>query len=93
MIKAFRSKGLAELFADGKSKRIQQPHAAKLKLILTMLNAASDPNDLSRVPAFKFHHLKGPMKGSFAVSVDANTRVMFGWRDGHAVDVDYVDYH
>ena len=33
------------------------------------------------------------MKGSFAVTVSGNWRVIFRFKDGSAVDVDYVDYH
>jgi proteic killer suppression protein len=32
-------------------------------------------------------------KGRFAVSVDENYRVIFRFEDGHAVDIDYDDYH
>ncbi len=38
-------------------------------------------------------HFKGPMKGRYAVDVSANWRVTFRFEDGHAVDVDYLDYH
>ena len=37
--------------------------------------------------------LKGRLKGHHAVSVSANWRVTFRFQDGHAVDVDYLDYH
>ena len=33
------------------------------------------------------------MKGQHAVSVSANWRVTFRFEEGHAVDVDYIDYH
>ncbi len=33
------------------------------------------------------------MKGQFAVSVSANWRVTFRFEAGHAVDVNYMDYH
>jgi len=33
------------------------------------------------------------MKGSWAVTVRANWRVIFRFADGHAFDVDYLDYH
>ncbi len=31
--------------------------------------------------------------GSHAVTVSANWRVIFRFEVGHAVDVDYLDYH
>ena len=45
------------------------------------------------IPGFRLHPLKGRMQGHFAVSVSSNWRVTFRFDDGHAVDVDYVDYH
>ena len=42
---------------------------------------------------FKPHPLKGRMKGFWAVTVRANWRVIFRFAEGHAEDVDYVDYH
>lgn len=44
-------------------------------------------------PGLGLHLLKGKPKGQFAVSVDENFRVVFRFEDGHAVDVDYTDYH
>ncbi len=42
---------------------------------------------------FGCHPLKGQMKGFWAVTVRANWRVIFRFAEGHAEDVDYVDYH
>ena len=33
------------------------------------------------------------MRRHHAVSVSGNWRVTFGFEDGHALDVDYLDYH
>lgn len=92
MIKSFRHKGLADFFAAGKSKKIQANHAKKLRMILTLLNAATHPNQMA-APGLRFHPLIGPMKGHYAVDVDGNTRVTFKFQDGHAHEVDYGDYH
>lgn len=45
------------------------------------------------MPGFRLHPLKGGLKGQFAVTVSGNWRVTFRFEGGHAVDVDYVDYH
>jgi toxin HigB-1 len=36
---------------------------------------------------------KGSLAGFWAVSVSGNWRVTFRFNNGHAVDVDYMDYH
>jgi len=45
------------------------------------------------LPGFRLHPLKGAMKGTWAVTVRANWRVIFHFTEGNAEDVDYVDYH
>ncbi|MGO9348990.1 MAG: type II toxin-antitoxin system RelE/ParE family toxin [Terriglobales bacterium] len=42
---------------------------------------------------FRLHSLRGDLKGHYAVSVSGSWRVTFRFENGHAVDVDYVDYH
>lgn len=41
----------------------------------------------------RLHPLKGKLAGRYAVNVDENFRVMFAFEAGHAVEVDYGDYH
>ena len=60
--------------------------------ILARLNASAAANDMD-VPGFRLHRLKGGLSGYWAVTVRANWRVIFRFEDGHAADVDYLDYH
>lgn len=41
----------------------------------------------------RLHPLKGKQAGYFAVDVDENFRVTFAFEAGHAVEVNYGDYH
>lgn len=45
------------------------------------------------LPGFNLHSLKGQSRGFMAVTVRANWRVIFRFVEGHAFDVDYLDYH
>ncbi len=45
------------------------------------------------LPGFRLHPLKGNLRGYSAVSVSGNWRVIFRFEDGHAVDINYTDYH
>jgi len=45
------------------------------------------------LPGFRLHRLKGNLRGRCAVSVSGNWRLTFRFEDGHAADVDYLDYH
>lgn len=89
---SFRHKGLAEFFRIGSTRKIQAKHAKRLRLILTMLNAATHPGQMD-APGLRLHPLKGALSGRFAVDVDENFRVTFRFERGHAVEVDYGDYH
>jgi toxin HigB-1 len=66
--------------------------AAKLRRILFRLHAATVPEDMDQ-PGYALHPLRGDLRGYWAVRVSGNWRVSFRFRDGHAFDVDLVDYH
>lgn len=90
VIKSFRHKGLELFYRTSTLKGIQAKHAARLRLILTLLNAATKPKQAN---APGLHTLHGKLEGSWAVDVSGNWRVTFRFEDGHALEVDYVDYH
>ena len=92
MIESFRHKGLRQLFEEDNAKGVTAEHVRKLKQILALLDAAQNVADLDLV-TFRLHALKGDLKGFWAVTVRANWRVIFRFKDGNAADVDLVDYH
>ena len=67
-------------------------HVLKLVRILAVLDRSRTPRDMS-IPGFRLHPLAGELSGYYAVSVSGNWRVTFRFEEGHAVDVDYTDYH
>ena len=67
-------------------------HVEKLRDILAQLDQSRGPDDMN-LPGYRLHPLKGTLKGHWAVSVSGNWRVAFRFEGGHAVDVDYLDYH
>ena len=92
MIKSFRHKGLADLFRTGNARKVQAKHAKRLRMILTMLNAATHARQMD-APGLRLHPLKGKPEGRWAVDVDENYRVIFRFEGVHACEVDYGDYH
>ena len=92
MILSFRHKGLAEFFETGSTRKIQPKHAKRLRLILGLLDVATHAGQLN-APGLRLHPLKGLLTGYHAVDVDENFRVIFRMAGGHAVEVDYGDYH
>jgi proteic killer suppression protein len=92
MIKRFRHKGLARFFETGDVRGINAQHAAWLRIILTSLDGAETPADMS-LPGYRLHQLKGERKGQWAVSVSGNWRLVFVFEGANVTDVDLVDYH
>lgn len=92
MIRSFRSRALRRFFKRGNESRIRADHRDTVRDILARLNASTAPEDMD-LPGFRLHRLKGEYAGFWAVTVRANWRVIFRFAEGHAIDVDYLDYH
>lgn len=92
MICSFAHKGLERFFTTGSKAGICAGHAGRLRLILAMLDEAVTIHDMG-VPLLRLHPLKGDRVGYWAVTVQANWRVLFRFQDGEAHVVDYLDYH
>ena len=92
MIRSFRHRGLERFFVEGSKAGIQAVHAARLRVQLGRLDAATGAADMD-LPGWRLHPLKGSLKGMWAVSVSGNWRLIFAFEAGDAVRVDYVDYH
>ena len=92
MIAGFRHRGLKRLYADDDRSKVSAAYVERLRTVLAALDAADTIEDMD-LPTFRLHALKGDMKGFWAVTVQAYWRVTFRFHDGHATEVDWVDYH
>ncbi len=92
MIESFKHKGLRQLYEDDNSRGLSADHVRELRQILAALDDAQVVEDLD-LPTFRVHALKGELKGFWSITVRANWRVIFRFKDGNALDVDLVDYH
>ena len=59
---------------------------------LAALDTATEIGDMD-IPGFRLHPLKGKLAGRWAISVSANWRITFEFRDGNAYILNYEDYH
>ena len=92
MIRSFAQKGLELFYRKGSAKGIQAMHVKRLRLILGLLDSVTVVEGMN-APGLNLHQLKGDKKGIWAVTVQANWRVMFRFVDGDAEIVNYEDYH
>lgn len=70
-------------------KNIQATARRKLKLIDT----AATLENLRMPPGNRLEALKGDRARQWSIRVNDQWRICFVWRDGHAFDVEIVDYH
>jgi proteic killer suppression protein len=92
MIHNIKSKPLKLLFEKGDSSKINPDLIRKIENILSRLQAAKEIKDMN-APALNLHQLKGERKGIWSVTVRANWRITFQFKNGDAFDVDLEDYH
>lgn len=92
VIKGFLDRGIERFFKTGLKAGIPPKHAQKLQLPLSVLNAATHPEQMN-VPGWEWHSLRGDLAGHWAVKVNGNWRLTFTFEGTDAVLVDYQDYH
>lgn len=92
MILVIRHKGLRLFHEQDDASKIPSQQLRRLTSILTLLEAATKPQDLNQ-PGFGLHSLSGDLAGFWSVKVTANYRVIFRFEGDDATDIDYIDYH
>ena len=61
---------------------------------LSLLDAITKLEQLDKIPGLKLHNLIGDREGQRAFWVgNTKYRVCFFWKEGHAYEVEIVDYH
>jgi proteic killer suppression protein len=60
---------------------------------LRLINSARRIDDLKVQPGNRLEALKGSRAGQHSIRINDQWRICFVWRDGHAHDVEIVDYH
>ena len=92
MIKSFRSPDTEALFNDRLVPRFRAfERPARRKLLY--LSQARSLRDLLVPPGNMLEALKHDRKGQHSIRVNDQWRICFRWADGHAYDVEIVDYH
>ncbi len=92
MIKTFANKETAAVFARLRVRRFDAVLAQALRK-LEALNAAVEVEFLRVPPGNRLEKLTGDRAGQWSVRINAQWRICFEWREGHAWQVEIVDYH
>ena len=93
MIQTFRCRE-TELIAKGRvSRRLPTQLQKRAKMRLDRIDAATDLDDLKVPPSHHLEALSGDRTGQWSIRINDQWRICFVWRDGHAFEVEMVDYH
>ncbi|WP_428223838.1 type II toxin-antitoxin system RelE/ParE family toxin [Flavobacterium sp.] len=71
------------------SREIQELGRRKLR----MLNNSQDVSDLRIPPSNKLEKLSGKLKEYYSIRINNQWRIIFIWENGHAKEVEIIDYH
>ena len=92
MIRSFKSKGLAEIWENGQTKKIDAKMHARILRRLDRLEIATRPDEMN-VPGFDFHPLRGFKPARYSVHVNGPWCITFEFEDGDASRIDFEQYH
>ena len=92
MIQSFAHKGLRQLYENDDGRKLPSDMLKRVSLLLHALDQAKVVDELD-LPTFKLHALRGDLRGFWAVTVRANWRLVFRFKEGNVLDLDFIDYH
>jgi proteic killer suppression protein len=92
MIKTWADSATRRLFETGKWGKPGLDVQIALNRLAT-LHAISRLDQISPLKSVGLHALRGKRKGQWAIAINGPWRLCFRFRDGHAYDVQIVDYH
>jgi proteic killer suppression protein len=92
VIRSFRCADSERLFRRESVRRFRAIERQALRK-LDVLDAAPDLRTLSSLPGNRLERLKGDRKDQCSIRINDQWRVCFEWREGHAYEVEIVDYH
>jgi toxin HigB-1 len=93
MIKNFVGRFAEEIWTKTLKKGFPADAIRRAEQALYMVAAAETLEALKRPPGNKLEPLSGDRKGQYSIRINDQWRVCFRWEDGHAYDVEIVDYH
>ena len=93
MIQSFADDEAKKLFEGRRSRRLPGDIQRRSRRKLLMLDAATELDSLRVPPGNRLEALRGDREGQHSIRINQQWRICFSWRDGHAYDVEIVDYH
>lgn len=92
MIRSFADKETERLFATGRTRKLPQSIVRRTQTRLAYLNLATSPDDLREPSSNRLELLSGDRAGQWSIRINDQWRLCFRFAEGHAFDVEIVDY-
>ena len=93
MIQDFRCKETEKIWKGKSSRRFPADIQRVALRKLMQLSAAEKLDDMRVPPGNRLEALKGNRAGRHSIRIIDQWRICFVWKDGHALEVEIVDYH
>jgi proteic killer suppression protein len=93
MSASFRDAETATIWDGRRSRRLPPNIQGSALRKLRLINNARRIEDLAVPPGNQLEALKGRRRGQHSIRINDQWRICFVWREGHAHEVEIVDYH
>ena len=93
MIRSFRNAAAEAAWQRRFVKHVPNDIIRTANRKLLQLNSALALDDLRAPPGNRLEALRGDRAGQHSIRINDQWRICFRWDDGHAHDVEIVDYH
>ncbi len=93
MIRSFKGKTAEALWLGTPPKQFPPDLVRSAQRKLAMLAAAVTLDSLRQPPGNRLEALARDRKGQHSIRINDQWRICFRWDDGHAEEVEIVDYH
>lgn len=93
MIQSFANADTEQIANGQRTRQLPMDMQDRAFAKLRLLHRAKSLEDLRNPPGNRLHALKDDRAGQHSLSINKQWRICFVWKDGHAHDVEIVDYH
>ena len=93
MISSFADKETEKIWDGYTSRKFPSTIQQTARRKLVHIHAAASINDLRVPPGNRLEKLQGNLQDLYSIRINGQWRIIFRWDDGHAAEVEIIDYH
>ncbi len=93
VIESFANSETEKIFRGIVSRKLPPDIQKTARRKLLYLHDAEDLRDLLAPPGNRLEKLRGDRQGRYSIRINDQWRICFAWQQGHAREVEIVDYH